>query len=93
MMYRTETKPDRVEKLEKLRREFMNIYEKHDVDIMGYWQDRERPHVSYYMARYEDEDQYTETVQKLKEDKKYSELTDKLNEIRTDFEATRLTPL
>jgi tRNA-dihydrouridine synthase len=93
MMYRTETKPDRVEKLDKLRSEFMDIYESHDVDIVGHWQDSERPHVSYYMARYEDEDEYEKTVRELREDEKYQELTDRLHEIRTDFEATHLTPV
>jgi len=92
-MYRNETTADNVEELEKLRLEFMDIYEKHDVDIMGHWQDRENPQISYYMARYEDEDEYKKTVKKLKEDEKYRELTDKLNDLRTDIETTSMMPL
>ncbi len=92
-MYRNETTPDRVEKIENLRQEFMDLYEKHDVDIMGHWRDRENPHVSYYMARYENEDEYQKTVQELREDEKYRQLTERVKEIRTDFEATRLTPV
>ncbi|MGV9104008.1 MAG: hypothetical protein ACOC3C_07835 [Candidatus Thorarchaeota archaeon] len=93
MMYKTKIKRDKLEEMDKLRGAFMDIYDKHDVDVIGHWRESKAPHVSYYMARYEDEDDYTKTVLKLHEDQGYRELTARLNEIRTDFEATRLTPL
>jgi hypothetical protein len=93
MMYRTEIKPDKLVQMDELRGEFMDIYEKHDVDVIGHWRENKASHISYYMARYENEDDYTKTVLKLHEDQRYRELTARLNEIRTDFEATRLTPV
>ncbi|TFG15445.1 hypothetical protein EU537_00060 [Candidatus Thorarchaeota archaeon] len=93
MMYKTQIKPDKLEEMDELRGAFMDIYEKHDVDVIGHWRESKTPHISYYMARYDDEDDYTKTVLKLHEDHQYRELTARLNEIRTDFEATRLTPV
>jgi len=93
MMYRTKIKRDKLEEMDKLRGAFMDLYDKHDVDVIGHWRENKEPHISYYMTRYEDEDDYTNSVLRLHEDQRYRELTARLNEIRTDFEARRLTPL
>ena len=92
MLYKMKTDTDNISKVDELREKFQKIYEDHGVDLVGAWEDKDNPTVSYYITRYTDENDYKEKVAKLQKDERYAELTSQLNEIRTENSSTRLIP-
>ncbi len=92
MFYQTKVKPDSVDRLSELRRKFAKLYEKYGVEIIGHWRSANDPAENFYMARYENEEDYTKKVLRMHEDQEYRKLSAQLNEIRIDFQAKRLTP-
>ncbi len=92
MLYHTTVKSEAVGKMDELRGEFKTIYEKHGIDVLGRWKSVENPHESYYMVKYESEDDYQHKTRTLHDDEQYLRLTSQLNEIRTDFKSIRLVP-
>ena len=92
MLYQTKVKEDAVERMDELRKEFRKLYEQHGIDVIGRWKSTENPHESYYMVRYEDQDDYEQKTGTLHEDEHYLNLTSQINLIRTDFKAIRLEP-
>lgn len=92
MLYHTKVKQNSVEKMDELREGFRRLYEEHSIDVIGRWKSVEMPHESYYMVKYESEDDYHAKTKALHDDEKYLRLTSQLNEIRTDFKSIRLVP-
>ena len=92
MLYQTTVKPDAIEKMDKLRNEFKVIFEKHGLDVIGHWKSVEQPNKSFYMVKYESEDDYQHKTRSLHSDEQYLRLTSQLNEVRTDFKSTKLVP-
>ncbi len=90
MLYHTKVKQNAVEKMDELREGFRKLYEQHGIEVIGRWKSVENPHESYYMVSYDNEDDYQNKIQALHEDEHYLSLTSQLNEIRTDFKATKL---
>ena len=92
MLYQTTVKPTAIDMMDKIREEFKVVYKKHGIDVVGYWKSVDNPNQSFYMARYESEDDYQHKTRTLHNDEQYLRLTSQLNEIRTDFKSTKLTP-
>ena len=92
MLYQTKVKADSVERMDELREEFRKLYEQHGINVMGRWKSVEKPHESYYMVTYENDDEYQEKIKALHEDENYLNLTSQINLIRTEFKAIKLEP-
>lgn len=92
MLYQTTVKPDASETMDEIREGFKNIYEKHGIDVIGHWKSVDSPNESFYMVRYESEDDYQRKTRTLHGDEQYLRLTSQLNEVRTDFKAIKLVP-
>ena len=73
MLYKTKVKPDALDKLATLSEGFSEIYEKHGIDIVGYWQSEEEPTIHYLMTQYADKTDYDTKVKKLQNDERYKE--------------------
>lgn len=93
MLYRTKSKNENSDELDELRTEFEGIYKKHNVDIIGFWENADDPQEVYYLTRYEDEADYKSKVNALRSDENYSRLTKKLEEVRLESQAVRLKPM
>jgi hypothetical protein len=93
MLYHSKVKEGKNENLEELRKGFEEVYKKHDVNIVGFWEVADKPTEAYYIVKYKDDADYKATVEKLRADTRYQELSTKLNEIRLDMESTKLKPM
>ena len=62
MLYQTTVKPDASEVMDEIREGFKTIYDKHSIDVIGYWKSVDRPNESFYMVQYESEDDADSTV-------------------------------
>ena len=78
--------------MDELISEFEAVYKKHNVDILGAWANEDDPSEIFYQSKYESEEDYKRTVEELRNDADYAELTTKLEEIRVSSTTTRLTP-
>jgi hypothetical protein len=92
MLYQTTVKPDAADKMDEIRNGFKVIYEKHGINVIGHWKSIDHPNESFYMVRYESEDDYQHKTRTLHGDNQYLRLTSQLNEVRTDFKSTKLAP-
>lgn len=90
MLYRSKAKS--IAELDDLRLKFQEIYKRHKVDIVGFWVNAEDESEVYYMSRYKNEDDYKETVERLRKDEDYVRLGSDLKEARLESEAKRLIP-
>jgi hypothetical protein len=92
MLYRSKVDTDNMDQLWELRSEFEEIYKKHGVDIVGFWENAEDPTEAFYISRYENEDDYKKTVEKLRSDEQYAKLTDEFSKFRVENQQTRMNP-
>ena len=92
MLYQTTVKPNAADEMDTIREGFKPIYEKHGINVIGHWKSVEYPNESFYMVQYESEDDYKQKTRILHSDEQYLRLTSQLNEVRTDFKSTKLTP-
>jgi hypothetical protein len=92
MLYQTTVKPNAADEMDTIREGFKVIYEKHGINVIGHWKSLEHPNESLYMVQYESEDDYQQKTRILHGDEQYLRLTSQLNEVRTDFKSTKLTP-
>jgi hypothetical protein len=92
ILYHTTVKPESIERLDILRREFDPIYEKHGIEVIGHWKKVGIPNESYYMVKYESEADYQQKIRSLHDDEKYVSLTAQLNSIRTNITSEKLIP-
>jgi hypothetical protein len=90
MLYTTKAKSS--QEMEDLRMQFMEIYKKHKVDIVGFWVNADAEEEFIYMSRYDDEADYKNKVSQLQKDKEYIRLGTKVKEARMDFTKKRLVP-
>ena len=92
MHYRAKVKSEDVAELDEIRSKFEEIYTRHKVDILGFWENADDPTEVIYISRYEDEDDYQKTVEALKSDERYIELTKDLARLRLETQSTRMNP-
>ena len=92
MHYRAKVKSEDVAELDEIRSKFEEIYTRHKVDILGFWENAEDPTEVIYISRYEDEDDYKKTVEELKSDESYVQLGKDLDKIRLEIQPTRMNP-
>ena len=92
MHYRAKVKSEDVAELDEVRSKFEEIYKRHKVDILGFWENAEDPTEVIYISRYEDEDDYKKTVEALNADESYLQLGKDLDKIRLEMQSTRMTP-
>lgn len=90
MLYRTRSKSSQA--MDDLRMKFQEIYKKHKVDIVGFWENADDSNETFYLSRYEDENDYKKKVDALRSDDDYRRLSHDLQEIRQDVESIRLLP-
>ena len=93
MLYHSKVKEGKTESLNELRKGFEEVYKKHNVDVVGFWEVADNPTEAYYLVKYESDSDYKDTVEKLRADARYQELSSKLNEIRLEMESTKLNPM
>ena len=93
MLYHSKVKEGKTENLNELRKGFEEVYKKHNVDVLGFWEVADNPTEAYYIVKYESDADYKDTVEKLRADTRYQELSSKLNEIRLEMESTKLNPM
>lgn len=79
--------------MDDLREKFQKIYDKHHVDIVGFWVNAENENEVYYLSKYKDENDYKMKVESLRNDEEYIQLSKKLQEVRTSIESTKLLPM
>jgi hypothetical protein len=79
--------------MDDLRTKFEKIYEKHKVDIVGFWVNAEDEDEVFYLSKYNDEADYKQKVESLRSDEEYISLGRQLEEVRTTFESTKLLPM
>jgi hypothetical protein len=83
MLYRVISKKDTIERMEKLRHQYQDLYKKHNINIIGIWWNAEDESESFYLARYENEDTFNKQVkEKLWADETYKSLVSELEEVR-----------
>ena len=92
MHYRAKVKSENVAELDEVRSKFKEIYKRHKVDIVGFWENAEDPSEVIYISRYEDEDDYKKTVEALNADESYLQLGKDLDKIRLEMQSTRMNP-
>ncbi len=92
MLYHTTVRSDAIDKMDELREGFKVVYEKHGIDVIGHWKSADNPNESFYMVRYDSDDDYQHKTRSLNGDQQYVRLTSQLNEVRTNFKSTRLVP-
>ena len=90
MLYTTKAKSSK--EMDDLRVQFQEIYERHKVDIVGFWVNAEAEEEFFYMSRYENEADYKNKVALLQKDEDYIRLGSQVKEARMEFESTRLVP-
>ncbi len=92
MLYKSKTSHENIPRMDELRSEFEKLYEEYEIDIVGAWAEESNPSVTYYISKYLDEDDYNKKVERLRNDVRYSQLTNQLKEIRIESTTTRLIP-
>ena len=92
MLYQTTVQLDAIETMDDIRDGFKTVYDKHGIDVIGHWKNVDSPNESFYMVRYDSEDDYQHKTRTLHDDEQYLRLTSQLNEVRTDFKSTKLSP-
>jgi hypothetical protein len=92
MLYQSKVKEGKAGVMDSLRSLFEGIYKKHDIEILGTWVNADDPYETFYLSKYEDENDYRKKTEALRKDATYTDLTQKLKEIRISSTATRLTP-
>ncbi len=92
MHYRAKVKSEDVAELDEVRSKFEEIYKRHKVDILGFWENADDPSEVIYISRYEDEDDYKRTVEALNSDERYVELTKDIVRLRLETQSTRMNP-
>ncbi len=90
MLYTTKAKSTK--EMDDLRVQFQEIYERHKVDIVGFWVNAEAEEEFFYMSRYENEADYKNKVALLQKDEDYIRLGAEVKEARKEFGSTRLVP-
>jgi hypothetical protein len=90
MLYQTKAKSS--QEMDDLRVKFQEIYERHKVDIVGFWVNAEAEEEFFYMSRYENEEDYKNKVEHLRKDEDYIRLGSEVKEARLEFSSTRLVP-
>ncbi|NHI90309.1 MAG: hypothetical protein EAX87_12355 [Candidatus Thorarchaeota archaeon] len=91
MLYRSCSKS--AKDMNDLRMKFEDIYNKYDVDIVGFWVNANDENELYYLSKYDDENDYKMKVERLRKDEEYVRLSKELNEVRTSIETTKLLPM
>lgn len=91
MLYRSNSKSGK--EMDDLREKFQKIYDKHHVDIVGFWVNAENENEVYYLSKYRDENDYKMKVESLRNDEEYVQLSKRLQEVRTSIESTKLLPM
>ena len=88
-LYKTKTKTTDVS-YDASFSEFNKIYQKHDAQVLGGGANVEDRREMYLMTLYKNKLHYEETVNKLRDDPKYMELSKKLEEGRESIEVITL---
>ncbi len=91
MLYRSKSKSSK--EMDDLREKFQKIYERHNVNIVGFWVNAEDENEVFYLSKYRDENDYKQKVESLHSDEEYVRLGKKLEEVRTSIESTKLLPM
>ncbi|MHA1638349.1 MAG: hypothetical protein ACTSUO_01110 [Candidatus Thorarchaeota archaeon] len=93
MLYYSKFKTESLDRLTELRNQFKVLYQKHGIEIDGFWENEEDTSELHFMTKYEDAMDYKRKVETLQADENYQKLTSELGEIRESFKATRLNPI
>ena len=73
--------------------DFRKFYEENGVKVVGGWENVEKKNELYFMTGYRDQEHYKSFVTSMKENSRYKELTEKLNEERESVDVTTLSSM
>ena len=90
MLYTTKAKSS--EEMDDLRKQFQEIYNRYNIDVVGFWTNAEAENEFFYMSKYKDETDYEKKVELLRNDEEYKNLTEKVKEARVAFDSKKLVP-
>lgn len=93
MLYYSKFKTESLDRLTELRNQFKVIYQKHGIEINGFWENEEDTSELHFMTEYENEMDYKRKVETLQADEDYQKLTSELGDIRESIKVTRLNPV
>ena len=93
MLYYSKFKSESLDQLTELRNQFKVIYQKHGIEIDGFWENEADTSELHFMTKYENEMDYKRKVETLQADENYQKLSSELGDIRLSFKATRLNPI
>jgi hypothetical protein len=79
--------------MDDLRTKFEKVYNRHEVEIVGFWVNADDEDEVFYLSKYKDENDYKKKVESLRSDEEYVRLGKQLEEVRTSFESTKLLPM
>ncbi len=91
MLYRSKSRSGK--EMDDLRMKFEKIYERHNVNIVGFWVNADDEDEVFYLSKYKDENDYKKKTEVLRNDEEYVQLGKQLEEVRTSFESTKLLPM
>ena len=93
MLYYSKFKSESLDQLTELRNQFKVIYQKHGIEINGFWENEEDTTELHFIAEYENEMDYKKKVETLQADESYQKLSSELGDIRESIKITRLNPI
>ena len=79
--------------MERVFKGFQEIYDEYGVKVIGAWNNADDPLEGYLITAYKDEAHYEEAVAKMRANKKYQELSEKLQDSRESVQVVTLTTL
>jgi hypothetical protein len=85
-------KPEIVGKLDAFMKKFQGLYEKYEIDMIGYWSAEGDECDQYLLYQYDSEEDYNTKAGLLQEDSDYLALREEISEYRLSIEEIRLEP-
>ena len=71
-------------------KEFKSIYAENGVEVVGVWQNKDKPNEFFFMTSYKDEGHYNDFVSKMKTHARYQELSKDMEEQRESIQVIDL---
>ena len=94
ILFRNKSKSDSVEKIDKIRIKYQELYIKHEIDIIGIWRTEADETETFYFTRFQNDYDFNKKVKEgLYKDEAYVSLRPELEEASLEIDIIRLLPL
>lgn len=74
----------------ELYNEFKEIYEKHEVKVLGVWLNIDNANEVYFMTAFKNQEHYSKFIESMKENDRYQKMSQELAEERESIEVKNL---